>query len=94
MFIQDEIHICIKAYKQALIQEKITYNYLSKNRIQHGICYFCEINNLFFLLSYLKEQNFLYLCDTPFHLYMLEEYDCREVLNKRLQYLENLLITI
>jgi hypothetical protein len=93
MFIQDEINICIKAYKQALIQNKLTFSYLRKNSLQHGICHFCDINKLNLLNEFLRNEDFFYLCDTPTHLIARHEYDFTEVLNERIQYLENLTTT-
>jgi len=92
MFFNDEVNICIKAYKQALIQNKLTYNYLRKNSLEHGICHFADINKLNLLNEFIKEQDFFYLCDTPTHLMARDEYNFTEVLNKRIEYLEKLLI--
>ena len=61
MFIQDEINICIKAYKQALIQNKLTFSYLRKNSLQHGICHFCDINKLNLLNEFLRNEDFFYV---------------------------------
>jgi hypothetical protein len=94
MFIQDEINICIKAYKQALIQDKLTFSYLRKNSLEHGLCHFCDINKLNLLNNFLRNEDFFYLCDTPTHLYARNEFNFIEIFNKRIQYLENLLTTI
>jgi hypothetical protein len=94
MFIQDEIQICIKAYKQALMQDKLTFSYLRNNSLEHGICHFCDINKLNLLNEFLRNADFFYLCDTPTHLYARNEFNFTEILNKRIQYLENLLTTI
>ena len=91
MFIQDEIQTCIKAYKQALMQNKLTFSYLRKNSLEHGICHFCDINKLDLLNEFIKDQDFFYLCDTPTHLMARDEYNFTEVINKRIQYLENLI---
>jgi hypothetical protein len=95
MFIQDEIKICIKAYKQALMQDKLTFSYLRKNSLEHGICHFSYMNKLYILNEFVKEQNFfLYITDTPTLLMVRDEYDFTEIINKRIEYLENLLTTI
>ena len=92
MFIQDEIQICIKAYKQALMQDKLTFSYLRNNSLEHGICHFCDINKLNLLNEFLRNEDFFYLCDPPTHLYASNEFNFTEILNKRIEYLEKLLI--
>jgi hypothetical protein len=92
MFFNDEVSICIKAYKQALMQDKLTFSYLRKNSLEHGICHFCDIYKLKLLREYIEGVPFLfYLCDTPTHLMARDEYDFTEIINKRIEYLENLI---
>jgi hypothetical protein len=92
MFIQDEIQICIKAYQQALIPQNLNWKYIRNNSLEHGICHFCDINKLNLLNEFLRNEDFFYLCDTPTHLYARNEFNFTEILNKRIEYLEKLLI--
>jgi hypothetical protein len=91
MFIQDEIKICIKAYKEALMQDKLTFSYLRKNSLEHGICHFADINKLDLLNEFINGQDFFYLCDTPTQLMARDEYNFIDIINKRIEYLENLI---
>jgi hypothetical protein len=92
MFFNDEVNICIKAYKQALMQNKLTFSYLRKNSLEHGICHFCDIYKLNLLREFIEGQDFFYLCDTPTHLMARDDYYFIEILERRIEYLEKLLI--
>jgi hypothetical protein len=91
MFIQDEIKICIKAYQQALIPQNLNWKYIRNNSMEHGLCNFCDINKLNLLNEFLRNEDFFYLCDTPTHLYARNEFNFTEILNRRIEYLENLI---
>jgi hypothetical protein len=105
MFFNDEVNICIKAYKQALIHSNLNMLYLKNNRLDYGLCHFARSNNLNSILNK-YEQDFntkkvgLYICESPLIIYSqaLANEDFKNKLieshNKRIQYLENLLTTI
>jgi hypothetical protein len=65
MFLQDELNITIKAYELALIPENQNHKYFTKNFLQHGICWFCIRKEFENLETFISEQDFFYLCDTP-----------------------------
>jgi hypothetical protein len=65
MFLQDELNITIKAYELALIPENQNHKYLAKNKLEHGICFFCRKHEFFELSNFIDSLDFMYLCDTP-----------------------------
>jgi hypothetical protein len=94
MFFNDEVNIALRAYRLSVLPQNANWKYLRNNSLEHGICHFSDINKLNLLNDFLYHEDFFYLCDTPTHLYARNEFNFTEILNKRIQYLENLLTTI
>lgn len=92
MFFNDEVNIALRAYRLSVLPGNANWKYLRNNSLQHGICHFCDINKLKLLHLFILDQDFFYLCDTPTHLMARDEYNFIEILNKRIEYLEKLLI--
>ena len=92
MFFNDEVNIALRAYKLSVLPGNANWKYLRKNSLEHGICHFCDIYKLNLLREFLRNEDFFHLCDTPTHLMARDEYNFTEILNKRIEYLEKLLI--
>jgi len=91
MFFNDEVNIALRAYRLSVLPGNANWKYLRNNSLEHGICHFCDINKLNLLNQFLRNEDFFYLCDTPTHLYARNEFNFTEILNKRIEYLENLI---
>jgi hypothetical protein len=92
MFFNDEVNTALRAYKLSVLPGNANWKYLRNNSLEHGICHFCDINKLNLLNQFLRNEDFFYLCDTPTHLYARNEFNFTEILERRIEYLEKLLI--
>jgi hypothetical protein len=92
MFFNDEVNTALRAYRLSVLPVNANWKYLRNNSLEHGICHFCDINKLNLLNEFLRNEDFFYLCDTPTHLYARNEFNFTEILNRRIEYLEKLLI--
>jgi hypothetical protein len=92
MFFNDEVNIALRAYRLSVLPGNANFKYLRKNSLEHGICHFCDIYKLNLLREFIEGQDFFYLCDTPTHLMARDEYNFIDIINKRIDFLEKLLI--